>query len=182
MDDLRQSVEQSRGLIKKIELSIPGFRGYRLREDVRDADNLLRSYLASQLDSGVQKKLVRVREIFSKSLELEMLNDVGELISMNRSLVEKIRHTEQGYSGISPQYRVDENELNEMYEFDNNLIEAMRVLQSKSEMMVERADKKVYTDVRTTFSEMRTEIEKLDSLLDKRRFQLRGIIDHNTGV
>ncbi|MDP2797412.1 MAG: hypothetical protein Q8N94_07885 [Methanoregula sp.] len=182
MNDLRQQVVDSRGLLKKIELSIPGFRGYRLREDIRDADNLLRTYLADQLDSGVQKKLIRAREIFSKSLELDLLNDIGELINMNKGLVAKIRHAEHGYSGISPQYRVDENELNQMYDFDNNLIEFIRMLQSKSELLVDQTGKKEISDIKTSFNDIRTEIEMVDELLSKRRFQLKGIIDRNTGA
>jgi hypothetical protein len=182
MNDLRQQVVDRRGLLKKIELAIPGFRGYRLREDIRDADSLLRLYLADQLDSGVQKKLVHAREIFSKSLELDLLNDIGELINMNKGLMAKIRHAEQGYSGISPQYRVDENELNWMYDFDNNLIESIRVMESKSDLLVDQAGKNEMSGIKTSFSDIRTDIEMMDELLNKRRHQLKGIIARNIGA
>jgi hypothetical protein len=182
MKDLRQQTVDSRGLLKKIELAIPGFRGYRLREDIRDADTLLRSYLADQLDSGVQKKLIRSREIFSKSLELEVLGDLGELINLNKGLVAKIRNAEQGYSGISPQYRVDESELNQMYDFDNNLIESITILQSESKILVDQAGKKEVAEIKTMFSNIRSEIEMVEELLNKRRFTLKGIVDSDTGA
>ena len=50
MVDLRTKVEDDRGLLKKIELIIPGFRGYRLREDLRIADRLLREALVRELE------------------------------------------------------------------------------------------------------------------------------------
>jgi len=40
MTDLRTKVEEDRGLLKKIELFLPGFRGYRKKEDLRAADSL----------------------------------------------------------------------------------------------------------------------------------------------
>ena len=49
MVDLRSKVEDDRGLLKKIELLIPGFRGYREREDLRAADSLLRQQLAGRV-------------------------------------------------------------------------------------------------------------------------------------
>ena len=36
MPDIRQKVEEDRGLIKKIQLMVPGYRGYRLKDDIRD--------------------------------------------------------------------------------------------------------------------------------------------------
>src|SRR2546428_367087 len=51
MPDIRDRVEQDRGLLKKIQLVIPGYAGYRRREDIRAAGNLLRIQLANQLKS-----------------------------------------------------------------------------------------------------------------------------------
>jgi len=56
MPDIRDRVEQDRGLLKKIQLVIPGYAGYRRREDIRAADNLLRIQLANQL-KGVRGEI-----------------------------------------------------------------------------------------------------------------------------
>lgn len=39
--DLRSKVEDDRGMLTKIQLGIPGFRGYRQKEDLRIADSRL---------------------------------------------------------------------------------------------------------------------------------------------
>ena len=182
MADLKQYVADNRGLLKKIELCIPGFRGYRLREDIRTADNILRSYLANQLDSDVQKKLNRVREIFSKSLELDLLNDIGELITLNKGLVAKIRHAEHGYSGISPQYRIEETELNRIYDFDYNLIESIRKIQSNVEILIDQSRGNDNLKIKKSFSEIRSEFEMLEELFDKRQSLFIEVIIRNAGV
>ena len=40
--DIRGTVEDNRGLLKKIQIIVPGFSGYREKEDLRAADELLR--------------------------------------------------------------------------------------------------------------------------------------------
>jgi len=42
MPDIRERVEEDKGILKKIQSFIPGFRGYRRKEDLRDADRMLR--------------------------------------------------------------------------------------------------------------------------------------------
>lgn len=77
MVDLRERVEEERGLIKNIQLAIPGFRGYRKREDIRIADSLLRIQLADLIKRGILGNLIRTREILSRSLELSLVSDLG---------------------------------------------------------------------------------------------------------
>ena len=62
MTDLRNKVEEDRGLLKKIQLGIPGFRGYRQKEDLRIADSLLRMQVADLLRSAVLQQLELIRE------------------------------------------------------------------------------------------------------------------------
>ena len=59
--DLRTKVEDDRGLIKKIQLCIPGFRGYRQKEDLRLADSLLRQQIADELKNNVLLPLEKTR-------------------------------------------------------------------------------------------------------------------------
>ena len=76
MTDLRNKVEDDRGLLKKIQLAIPGFRGYRQKEDLRIADSLLRIQIADLLQSDVLVPLEQVRECAGNALELDLMNDI----------------------------------------------------------------------------------------------------------
>ena len=121
MVDLRTKVEEDRGLIKKIELIIPGFRGYRFREDLRIADRLLREVLVRDLKVAANN-FEEVRGELSRRQELNVLEDAARLVSKINMLMEKIRHAEQGYTGISPDHKINIPELNQMYEWDLGLL------------------------------------------------------------
>ncbi|NLV25708.1 MAG: hypothetical protein GXY48_00845 [Methanomicrobiales archaeon] len=132
MVDLRERVEEDRGLIKNIQLAIPGFRGYRKREDIRIADSLLRIQLADAIRDGVLKNLNQTREVLSRSLELLLINEVGSAIQITTGVEARIRHAEEGYSGISPSYRINEEQLNILYEFDLSMINLIQNMTDKS--------------------------------------------------
>jgi hypothetical protein len=132
MSDVRQYVEENRGLLKKIELSIPGFRGYRIREDLRTADNILRSYMANQIGTEIKRPIEEIAEKLTKLLELDSIGEVRECLNQIKGLEAKIRHAEHGYSGISPQFKIEEKELNRIYEFDMTLLNQLHDIQGKA--------------------------------------------------
>ncbi len=127
MTDLRSKVEEDRGLLKKIELFIPGFRGYRKREDIRAADSLLRQQLAYRLGE-VNKKFEDCREELARAAELSSISDMGDILKSGRNIENKIRHAEQGYSGISADIRIEEEEINKLYEWDLALLQTIESL------------------------------------------------------
>ena len=120
--DLRDRVDEDRGLIKKIELAIPGFRGYRKREDLRIADSLLRNHLANLIKT-VGTTLEGCREALAKKMDLMVLEDIGKLVNKLTTIENRVRHAEQGYTGISSDFRIDINELNDLYEWDLKLLD-----------------------------------------------------------
>ena len=132
MVDLRSKVEEDRGLLKKIELLIPGFRGYRKREDLRAADSLLRQQLAARMKE-VNKKFENSREELTKAMELALINDMGDILKLSRQIENKIRHAEQGYTGISADYRIEEHELNKLYEWDLSMLQTIISLEKTAQ-------------------------------------------------
>jgi len=130
--DLRYKVEEDRGLIKKIELAIPGFRGYRKREDLRIADSLLRKQLADCF-GNVRLKIEGCRDIMSKKMMLAELKDMADLIDQMTTIENKVRHAEQGYSGISADFRINIKELNSLYEWDVKLLDHIETIRTLSE-------------------------------------------------
>ncbi len=83
MPDIREKVEDDRGLIKKIQLKIPGYAGYRRREDIRNADILLRNQVADQVKKvrsdleGVRDDLAAARRLV-RSLRAAEEEETGD--------------------------------------------------------------------------------------------------------
>jgi hypothetical protein len=122
--DIRQQVEANRGLAKKMELLIPGLRGYRSKEDIRVSDQLLRNQVADRLDK-VKGNLEQLRKQVANVGDFTNLTAVGSLISQVQALSGEVRHAAQGYAGWVAPIRIDENKLNKLYEYDYAFVSAV---------------------------------------------------------
>ena len=99
MADIREKVEEDRGLIKKIQLHIPGYAGYRRREDIRQAENILRIYISDQV-KAIRGSLENIRDQMSADGRYQGLQTIGNSIFTLQGIEAKVRHAEQGYSGF----------------------------------------------------------------------------------
>lgn len=117
MPDVRQRVEADRGLLKKIQLLVPGYAGYRRREDIRAADNILRIEISDRLKS-IRAELETIRDAMAMEGRTTGLAGMGNAIFTLEGLEAKVRHAAGGYSGISPMIRIEEQELDRLYEYD----------------------------------------------------------------
>ena len=129
--DIRQEVDRSRGLLKKIQLIVPLFKGYRKLEDLREADELLRRQLSDILQQTL-KNLQDQRVNLVNSGVFDQLTHIASVISKAQELQGDILHATQGYSGISPAIRVDEGTLNALYESDLKFLEVCQNIKNSS--------------------------------------------------
>ena len=121
--DLRQTVEGDRGVLKRLQLLIPGFRGYRQGEDIREADSFLRLQVADKV-KNVRTTIENSRAGLANVNQFQVLNDLSPLIANLWQLEGEIRHAEQGYTGISPAVRINPQQLDRLYEYDYGFIQA----------------------------------------------------------
>ncbi len=115
--DLRQKVEADRGFLKRLQLLIPGFRGYRQGEDIREADSFLRIQVADKVKNA-RTTIENSRAALVNANQFQVLNDLSPLIANLWQLEGEIRHAEQGYTGISPAVRINPQQLDRLYEYD----------------------------------------------------------------
>lgn len=175
MVDIRKKVEEDRGLIKKIELVIPGFRGYRKREDLRIADSLLRSQLADRVRI-VRRTIESCRENLTKKMVLEFIEDAGGLINQITMIEEKIRHAEQGYTGISPDYRIEEDELNRLYEWDLSLLSYIEELKTNATTLQQAISSDDKPSIRQRMDLLNENLQDLQEVFEKRRETIAGLV------
>jgi SMC interacting uncharacterized protein involved in chromosome segregation len=173
MTDLRSKVEEDRGLLKKIELFLPGFKGYRKREDLRAADSLLRQQLAMRMGE-INRKFDNYRDELTKAMEIGLMSEIGDISKLSRQVENRIRHSEQGYSNISADIRFEEEELNRMYEWDLSLLQT---IESIGKMADELNNSIISSD--GTAGEKMKETRKLlndfNSLFEKRIYKITGL-------
>jgi hypothetical protein len=122
--DIREQVEENRGAMKKLELLIPGLRGYRSKEDIRVSDELLRNQVADRLDN-VKSNLEQLRKQVAGNGDFTNLTSVGSLISQIQGLSGEVRHAAQGYAGWVAPIQINEDKLNKLYEYDYSIVSSV---------------------------------------------------------
>lgn len=169
--DIRKQVVDSQGLLKKIQLVVPGFRGYRQLEDLRAADELLRRQVALILQKGISGLRETRKSLVDKG-DYSSLEPVASLISRLQQLEGEVEHAEQGYSGIAPMIRVGQETLNSLYDFDfafvdtaSKLTDSCNALSSASEpgtmgTGIDDVDSKI-TDFKNAFENRIRAVEKI---------------------
>jgi len=88
--------------------------------ELRNEDSYLRTQLADRIKKVV-RDMEQCRENLTKKMELGSLKEIGVLIGRITALEEKIRHAEQGYTGISADYQIQYETLKRLYEWDMKL-------------------------------------------------------------
>ncbi|MDA4128700.1 MAG: hypothetical protein OK422_04530 [Thaumarchaeota archaeon] len=121
--DIRKQVEANQDSQKKLELLIPGLRGYREREDLRVADELLRNQVSDKLD-GAKVNLEQLRKALAAASDYTNLASVGSLISQVQQVSGTVRHAQQGYAGFAPPIKIDDDKLNKLYDYDYAFVSA----------------------------------------------------------
>ncbi|UCE39143.1 MAG: hypothetical protein JSW00_07985 [Thermoplasmata archaeon] len=167
MVDLRERVKEDRGLLKKLELAIPGFRGYRKREDLRIADSLLRTQLANNLGK-VREKIELARQDLTKKMEMDLIDNMAQLMNNITSTENRVRHAEQGYSGVSADFNVREDELDKIYEWDLNLLSDIENLSNSASSLQATISTGSTSEIDQKIIEVENEIREFNSLFDKR--------------
>ncbi|MBN1389908.1 MAG: hypothetical protein JXA22_04625 [Candidatus Thermoplasmatota archaeon] len=167
MADIRKLVVDDRGWIKKLQNFLPGYKKYRTCEDLRAADSMLRKELAIRL-SHVEESIKRSREEITRNMEMDLINRIGELVNISHRLTEKVRHAEQGYAPwISGDVRIEEDELNKLYEYDLSLVDHIEKLFNEAKKLEEATINKA-TDRTQRLASMRGSIEEFESVFGQR--------------
>ena len=143
MTDIRERVEEDRGLLKKIQLHIPGYAGYRRREDIRQAENILRIYIADQV-KALRGGLEGIRDQMAMDGKYQGLQTIGNEIFRLQGIEGKVRHAEQGYSGFSSAIKVEEGALDKLYEYDYAMLDGLDRAAATVPMIAQAADPKSF--------------------------------------
>lgn len=135
MADIRKIVQGDRGLLKKFQAFIPGYKKYRNCEDLRVADDLLRREIGKEL-AFVEKNIEVAREFASKNMDLAQLTNMGELVNISHRITKKVIHAEQGYAPwISGDVRFEEDQIKALYDYDLALFKWMDELRTGSDIL-----------------------------------------------
>lgn len=122
MVDSYGKVQDSRTGIEKMLDVIPGWGGYQERQNRRKADQVLRQTLAEKL-AGQRRNLDVAQQELINHGKIDFVDDVGSAVTQLQTFIDRIRTASYGYSGMFDAVRINEDELEQMYNFDAALFE-----------------------------------------------------------
>jgi len=172
--DIRQKVDQDRGVLKRLQLLIPGFRGYRQGEDIRAADSFLRIQVADKIKNA-RTTIENSRSSLTNAGQFQALNDLAPVIADLLRLEGEVRFAEQGYTGISPAVRINPQQLDRLYEYDYGFVEAADQLNQTVGSLPTVATGTDSSAVTTIVSTTRNQVSQLEQAFKARIQVIAGI-------
>ena len=134
MGDIYEKVKDSRTALEKLTDFIPGWGGYQERQTRRKADQLLRQTLAEKL-AGQRRRLDVAQKDLINHGKMDLLDDVGSAVTQLQTFIDRVRLASYGYSGLFDAAKINEAELEQMYNFDAALFEYVERLDAANDRL-----------------------------------------------
>ncbi len=123
MRDEAQLERQVRGLLDRV----PGYRGYRAKEDRRDADRRVRDHLVTAFGAQADR-VERVARDLAAQRRIQDVGPVDAFARRIRHLCDRIRTATYGYGGLFSDRDVDAAALDQLRQFDEGLVSGVEEL------------------------------------------------------
>ena len=136
MVDTYGKVQDSRTGLEKLLDIIPGWGGYQERQNRRKADQVLRQTLAEKLSNQRRNLDVAQKELINHG-KIDLIDDVGSAVTQLQTFIDRVRVATYGYSGMFDAVRINQAELEQMYNFDLALFEYVDRLDAATDRLRE---------------------------------------------
>jgi hypothetical protein len=117
MDQFFEKVKSQQDPFKKLASYIPGFSGYIDRQNRRDADKLLRDTVARRFEEQWKRASQLQSDMVSNGM-IAYVDDMEKAAIQLRTFIDKITTAPRGYSGMFDAVKINEKELESIYQFD----------------------------------------------------------------
>src|SRR5208283_5952657 len=117
-----ERVQGSERPLERLMLVLPGFRGYKLREQRREADRIVRSHVYELMEHTRDDLTTGLQALIDNKLT-ELVEPMNRLIAKTDRVAEKINHASYGYTGFFDSVRIEEPDLDRMLGYDSQLMD-----------------------------------------------------------
>ena len=117
MTDFFQKVTSQVDPFKRLIGFIPGFSGYVERQNRRDADKLVRDTVALRFEEQWKRVSQLQTDLVSNGM-IQYVDDLEKAAIQLRTFIDRITMAARGYSGLFDAVKINENELQALYQYD----------------------------------------------------------------
>jgi len=125
--DLTEKVQAEQSGFEKLVAKIPGYSGYKKKELRREADKLLRLHVAKKYEEQLAK-LNQIQYDLTLQGRLKVLVTLERAAMKLQLLIDRIKTASYGYSGWFDATKVEEDDLDKLYKFDEDMLASVDTL------------------------------------------------------
>lgn len=177
-DTVMEASEENRGILERISLWIPGYRGYRQRNIRRDVDREVRAQVVRSVDE-CKTILANIQRGVVENGDIHMAKSVERLRIKTDTYLKNIESAEAGYSGIWEATKTLEDELEAVMEWDAKLLESAADLKKLLNSIMDRVDAGS-VDIKADLRGIERSLDDLDAGLGTRMQVIRGLAEPET--
>ncbi len=164
-----ERVETSRSAYERMLLMVPGYRGYRGRDLIRDTDQLVRDAAALRLKQG----LGALKETYKGMVnagDAGFSEEVDSVVRILDRLHQSTLHAARGYTGRWDGAKILDAQLDRAVEFDSNVLASAQAIADDAVTLRAKPS-------RDGLVALRASIERLDRTFLERKQAILGLVE-----
>ena len=169
-----EKIQASEKPLERLMLNLPGFRGYKLREQRREADRIVRDHIFRALEQS-RDDLTTCFQALNDAKATELVEPMNRLIAKLDRVAEKINRASYGYSGFFDAIKVEEPELDNMLAYDAQLMDLARKIGDAATSFKADLTQGKLENARTSQATLDSTIGNLESAFDQRKGIIEGV-------
>ena len=166
LDDLTEKIQSSQNKLEELISRVPGFAGYKQKEQRREADKLLRLYVARQYEEQLTR-LSNVQYAMASQGRLKAMSTLERGVTKLQLLIDRIKTASYGYAGLFDAIKVDEGALDRLYDFDQAMLEGVDKIAADLDRLDEAAQAEAAT--LTEAGQLIADLEALNNTFSRRQ-------------
>lgn len=139
LGDLTERIQASQSKLEEFAAKIPGYDGYKRKEQRREADKLLRMHVARQYEEQL-KRLNGVQYTMTSQGKLKAIMTLERAVMKLQLLIDRLKTASYGYAGLFAAVKVDEDVLDRLYDFDEQMMSGVDELSGILDQLEEAAN------------------------------------------
>ncbi len=164
------------GIFGKITHYIPGWHGYQEKEERRAADKVLREFLADQLRL-VKQDLEKLQMMVVDYDLTKTWETFDRMLALADKIESSIRYADYGYASWGSKEKINEKELDRMYEFDATIIEDIGRINDVAENFLDDMNQGKFDDAWQYTYRMWQIMQRLEEKWNQREGYMKGYQD-----
>ena len=153
---------------------LPGFRGYKMREQRREADRIVRNYIYDTLERS-RDDLTKCLQMLSDNKATELLEPMNRIIAILDRIAEKVNRASYGYSGFFDSIKIEEQDLDRMLDYDSKLMDMARGLSGTTSGFKGDLTQGKFENARNSQQTLGDALDGLEKAFDQRKAIIEGV-------